>query len=538
MDPTAFYRRTVLFQTEHFEVVSCDWSKNALSESHSHGWSQCYALVESGCFENTTDFGLKSETNLFEPGQVMVTPVSARHSIRCVSNAGKTLHVYVPRVSPAHSPRFSSPQKEILAQWSVQSAGQSWSDLVRLLGQVQEQCVSTDSVFFMNQLFSGVLPETFLAEEILNRTKTTLATQEASAAFAQIEREVIAGLAKQIGWDPEQSGGASVPGGSAANFTALHCARHRRFPTAKLQGTGGAKLKVFASEDAHYSIRKAAMVLGLGTQSVVKIRTDAMGRMDIDDLRAQIRASLHSGEIPLMVCATAGTTVYGAFDPLTEIAKECREFGIWLHVDGAWGGAALFSEKVRHLVHGIENADSVSMDAHKLFGASLTSSFLVTRDPEILLQANDVSGGEYLFHGAQDVVDRGKLSWQCGRSADAFSFWTLWRSVGTQGLGAFVDRLIALQKEITDWVREQPRLELVKDPTFLNLCVRVKPPINRREGSNWSRHVRQKLIDTNKAMVNFSEDKEGGSFLRLVLAHPRIDRASVESILQAALEVE
>jgi glutamate/tyrosine decarboxylase-like PLP-dependent enzyme len=233
------------------------------------------------------------------------------------------------------------------------------------------------------------------------------------------------------------------------------------------------------------------------------------------------------------VVATAGTTVLGAFDQITPVASICKKHGLWLHVDGAWGGPALFSKKLRHLVQGIELADSVTFDAHKLFGASLTSSFFLTKHSKILLEANDVSGGEYLFHSDDPALDRGKLSWQCGRKADAVSFWTIWKSLGTEGLGEFVDRLVTIREETLAWIRTQSRLELISDPEYLNICVRVAPPsgiVNR----DWSKIVREQLKDQDKAMVNYSTD-QNGSFLRLILAHPYLDFDHVRQILIWAL---
>ncbi len=210
--------------------------------------------------------------------------------------------------------------------------------------------------------------------------------------------------------------------------------------------------------------------------------------------------------------------------------------GLWLHVDAAWGGPALFSKKLRRLVHGIELADSVTFDAHKLLGASLTSSFFLTQHENILLEANDVSGGEYLFHADLPGLDRGRLSWQCGRGADAASFWTIWKSLGNDGFGEFVDRLVQIRQDTLEWMQGEKRLLLIADPEFLNICVRVLPP-NATPDPNWSKRVREQLKNQNKAMVNFSTNTEG-SFLRLILAHPYLTSKHVQQILLWALAVE
>ena len=281
------------------------------------------------------------------------------------------------------------------------------------------------------------------------------------------------------------------------------------------------------------------MVLGFGTQALVTVACDSNGRMLVSDLSEKIKNCVNSNQTPLMVCATAGTTVHGAFDPIEEMVDLCKQNKIWLHVDGAWGGPVIFSKEHRHLVKGLEKADSFTFDAHKLLGANLTCSFFMTNDSKILLQANDVSGADYLFHDGAEVIDRGRLSWQCGRQAEALSFWSIWKSVGSDGLGMFVDRLMNVRTESTAWIKDQSRLQLLADPEYLNLCVQIIPPAGSNlDSTTWSLSVRNQLREKNLAMVNYSTSKNGTHFLRLILAHPKIDFATVKQILTWALEIQ
>lgn len=114
------------------------------------------------------------------------------------------------------------------------------------------------------------------------------------------------------------------------------------------------RLVLFTSEDAHYSVKKLASLLGIGSDNVYQIKTDPRGRMDVNHLIAEIQRSLKEGAAPFMVSATAGTTVLGAFDPINKIADICEKYKLWLHVDAAWGGGALVSKVHRHLLHGIQ----------------------------------------------------------------------------------------------------------------------------------------------------------------------------------------
>ncbi len=530
------YSRKIIYQTDSFEVISIDWVQGNASPQHNHGWSQCMVLIEEGVFENTLDMGMKIEIQVFEKDQVLNTPVSSKHALRCVSARGRTLHVYVPKIH-AHTEagQFSFKSLSKLKQDLHLSEPTRVDRLREIMDSIRKHSVSTESPYFMNQLFSGILPQMLMAEELVSQSKTTLATFEASPAFSTIEAEVIETLGKVIGWPSGKREGVSVPGGSAANFMAIHCARQRLLPEIKKNGMSVQKLKVYVSSEAHYSIKKACVVLGLGTESLAFVPVDEHGRMKPAELAMIVAEHRSQGFIPLLVVATSGTTVLGAFDPIGELAPICQQNQIWLHVDGAWGGPALFSKRLRKLVHGVELADSMTFDAHKLFGASLASSFFLTKHAGLLLEANDVSGGDYLFHSDDPNLDRGKLSWQCGRKAEAMSFWTIWKSLGSDGLGQFVDRLIEIRDQALLWVKTQPRLELVATPEYLNLCVRIIPTSGSAD-KDWSKKVREILKEKNLAMVNYSTNEQG-TFLRLILAHPFLEFSHVRQTLEWALEV-
>jgi len=387
----------------------------------------------------------------------------------------------------------------------------------------------------MNQLFSGVTPESISADRLIAETKTTLATEEVSPAFTAIEEEVVCALSALAGWERNKAEGIAVAGGSAANFLALQCARQRLLPEYKSVGMQGRRLQVFVSKDAHYSFRKAAVAMGLGQDNIIEIEVDKKRRMDPAALASAISNAEESGATPLMVAATAGTTVYGSFDPIDAIAEVCKKKSLWLHVDAAWGGPILFSNAHKHYMQGIERADSYTFDGHKLLGASLNAALFLTKHQGILLAANDVSGADYLFHNQDQTVDRGRMSWQCMRRADVLSLYFIWKRMGAEGLGQFVDGLLNLQKEFVKWIRTEKRLMLVQDPEFLNICVRVLPRNEASAPLDWAKNIREQLIRKNLAMVNYSSD-ENGTFLRLIIANPKLTLPHLTEIMTWALE--
>lgn len=500
-------------------------------------WQNAYLKVVRGKVEWDSAEGFSNRAEKLSEGAVVRLFTFGWHRLRAFDGRCELrLTLLEPRSLPEIGP--FSPQK--LALPSLGEEGASRQQLESDLREVARHSVRTDTPYFMNQLFSGRTLEGEIASQLAYELRTTLATQEASPVLSSIECEVARALSKLCGW-PESAGGIAVPGGTFGNFMGLHLARHRKDPNAHKEGSDGTKFGIFASDQAHYSIEKAALVMGFGRDAVVSIAIDSNGAMRSEVLKEAIEIFSASGGVPLAVVATSGTTVLGAFDPLKDIAEICEKANLWLHVDGAWGGPVIFSKQSRILLDGIERADSFSLDAHKLLGAPLTSTMFLTREARALLSANEVKGGSYLFHEANDAlahVDRGLFSWQCGRGPDALQFWALWRSLGSNGLGDFIDKLFILRNRLVQKLEAEPRIHLVHRPQFLNVCFRVSPPVSRAELSpmDWTRHVRKALKDSGKAFINYSGNSEG-FFLRMILAHPQLTWDTLETMVQDILEV-
>lgn len=160
-------------------------------------------------------------------------------------------------------------------------------------------------------------------------------------------------------------------------------ARNTLFPQTKTEGIAsvGKRLVLFTSAHGHYSLEKAAQIQGLGSSSVRSVPVDADGRMIPSELEKLVEKSLKDGEQPFYVNATAGTTVLGSYDPIDEIGDICQKYKLWLHVDGSWGGAVAFSQDLRkERLKGIEKADTIAFNPHKMLATPLTCSFLMGKD--------------------------------------------------------------------------------------------------------------------------------------------------------------
>jgi aromatic-L-amino-acid/L-tryptophan decarboxylase len=230
------------------------------------------------------------------------------------------------------------------------------------------------------------------AERIVSAFNPQLATSTTSPIAVEMEAHVIRAIAQRAGL-PAGSAGHFTSGGTEANFTALTCAltnANPRFGTDGVAAFAGPPT-IYVSKDAHLAWHKIAHQSGIGRASVRLIDVDRSGRMDASCLADAIAADRANGRIPVMVVATAGTTGAGMIDPLADCAEIARAAHAWFHVDAAWGGALIASERLRGALAGIEDADSITMDGHKWFATTMSCGMFITRDAGLLSDAFHVS---------------------------------------------------------------------------------------------------------------------------------------------------
>jgi len=335
---------------------------------------------------------------------------------------------------------------------------------------------------FFNQLYGRVEPVGLLGQWLTSAVNGNVHTYEVAPVFTLTEVHALRKLAAAAGYPPEAEG-LFVPGGSISNMYAMHLARFKKYPAAKTEGLWGCPpLVAFCSTHAHYSTAKASHVIGLGNNNLVKVATNRAGQMQLDALEKAIETAKAAGKAPFYVCATAGTTVTGAFDDLVGIRRICDRHGMWLHVDACWGGSAVLSGRadVRQLLTGMGSTDSFAWNPHKFMGLPLQCAVFMTRYNGLLLECNR-SGAAYLFQPdkANSHLDLGDKTIQCGRLPDSFKLWLAWRHVGDRGWAQRMDRGIALVEHMSAQMAKghwKGRFKLVLPQSFTNLCFWYFPP--------------------------------------------------------------
>ncbi|MDW3177773.1 MAG: pyridoxal-dependent decarboxylase [Acidimicrobiia bacterium] len=343
--------------------------------------------------------------------------------------------------------------------------------------------VQTSHPRFFNQNFAGPDPIAVVGDWLGAALNTTNATFEAAPVFTLMEGAVLRKLAAVAGIDHDSRfdappPGMFAPGGSTATLYAMQLARHRRQPNMVDEGAGSERLVLFVSDAGHYAAVKSAALLGLGRNSVIEVATDDVGVMDVDALRDAIDAARTAGDSPFMVIATAGTTVTSAFDPIDSIADVCQAESLWLHVDGCYGGSALFSAGERHRLAGVERSDSFVWNLHKMMGVTQQCTALLLADPAQLGPCF-ATGADYIFQPDKlyGEFDSGDKHFQCARRVDSLKLWLLWQARGDAGFEARIDHSVAMANRVRQLVDDSDgEFAFVVRGDFTNVTFLWVPP--------------------------------------------------------------
>jgi L-2,4-diaminobutyrate decarboxylase len=299
---------------------------------------------------------------------------------------------------------------------------------------------------------------------------------EMGAAAATIEVTIVDWMARQAGLPQPAAGGVLTHGGSLANLTALLAARAAHAPDAWTAGTP-ADLALLCTPSAHYSVARAAGIMGLGTDAIVPLPVDDLDRLDPDGLPHALDRARAAGRRPFALVVGACATSTGLFDDVAAAADFAQRHGLWLHVDGAHGASALLSPAHRHHLAGIERADSITWDAHKLLRVSGLCAAVLVRDVQALERAFRQEAS-YLFyddegHGDGPGPDLVSRAVECTKTALGTKLFLELAARGERGLGADVAERFAVAHQAWELLREHPGFSTPYEPQTNIVCFRV-----------------------------------------------------------------
>ncbi|MDN3248310.1 lysine decarboxylase DesA [Streptomyces mutabilis] len=388
-----------------------------------------------------------------------------------------------------------------------------------------------DAIYFhhpryLAHLNCPVVIPAVLGEAVLSAVNSSLDTWDQSAGGTLIERKLIDWTTARIGLGPAADG-VFTSGGTQSNLQALLLAREE----AKTENF--ADLRVFASEVSHFSVKKSAKLLGLGPDAVVSIPVDQDKRMQTVALARELERCAEDGLVPMAVVATGGTTDFGSIDPLPEIAGLCEQYGVWMHVDAAYGCGLLASLKYRDRIDGIERADSVTVDYHKSFFQPVSSSAVLVRDAATLRHAT--YHAEYLNPRRmvqERIPNQVDKSLQTTRRFDALKLWMTLRVMGADGIGELFDEVCDLAAEGWKLLAADPRFDVVVRPSLSTLVFRYIPATvtDPAEIDRANLYARKALFASGDAVVAGTK-VAGRHYLKFTLLNPETTTADIAAVL-------
>ncbi|XP_060554593.1 acidic amino acid decarboxylase GADL1-like, partial [Ruditapes philippinarum] len=434
---------------------------------------------------------------------------------------------YFRRVCDFHQPETL---KAMLKELKITDEPASEDRLLNMCKDVIQYSVKTSNPRFFNQLYGSMNQYSLAGNWLTDALNPSMYTYEVAPVFTLMEDEIYSKMLHYVGFD----GGDAifVPGGSMGNMYGMNVARYAKFPEIKTDGLYAVKkpLCIFTSEKCHYSVTKSAALMGIGMNNIIFVKSDKIGKMIPDELERQIKEANEKGYEPFFVNATAGTTVLGAYDPLDEISDVCKKHGLWLHVDGAWGGSAAMSTKYRYLLKGIENADSMVWNAHKMMGVPQQCSIFLTKQKGIIMDCHSANAS-YLFQPDKNYdvsFDTGDKSVQCGRKVDVFKLWMLWKKEGDSGMESRIDHLFMLSRYLSDKLKKTPGFRLIQEPECTNVCFWYIPPSLRgqQETKEWwdklakvAPAIKAGMMQCGSMMIGYNPDGDLVNFFRMVLTN-------------------
>lgn len=381
---------------------------------------------------------------------------------------------------------------------------------------------------FIGHMDSMPTTLSFLSELATAAINNNMLSLEMSPQFSRLEALLLKEFAALFGLG-NQSGGVMLSGGSLANLQALTVARNVRFDALK-QGIAALSHPpvLFASEVAHTSIQKAAMLLGLGADAVIPIQTNANSQMKVDVLRSAIAHAKHEGKAPFCIVATAGTTTTGNIDPLPKLGQVAKEHGLWFHVDAAYGGALILSDKQRQRLIGIEQADSITFNPQKWLYVAKTCAMVLFRDMATLTKAFRIQAP--YMGSAEDFINLGEVSVQGTRHAEILKLWLSLQHIGKQGYNQLIDESYRLTNYFFQQVKSRSFLAAAGEPEMNLICFRGVPSwISADEWNSWNTTLQTYLLQQGNTFLSLPTYR-GDRWLRAVLLNPYTEEETIDHV--------
>lgn len=416
------------------------------------------------------------------------------------------------------------PPEEQLRFWQEDFASPEPLDLPALADKVLSHSINFHSKGYMGHQVAVTLPVTVLTSALIAYMNNCTTVYELGMTGNAMEKVVITHLAEQFGYHNGATGFVAS-GGSMGNLTALVTAR----TTSGIEEKDYHKLAVMVSSEAHYSVERAAKIMGIPSENIIKVPVGPDYAIRPELLESIYQQAVSEGKIVFCVVGCACTTSVGAFDDLEAVADFAERHQIWFHVDGAHGGAVIFSEKYKHLIRGIERSDSLIVDFHKMMMAPPLSTAVIYNAGN--RKINEFSPkAAYLWRDqlSEEWWNSAKHTLECTKPITILHTYAIMRLYGDEIYRKNVDTLFDLGKEFADMIRAQDHMELALEPKSNIVCFRYVP--DDADPGEVNRKIADKLLADGTYYV-VSTSVGGQFYLRVTLMNPLTDRQCMEDLI-------
>ncbi len=376
------------------------------------------------------------------------------------------------------------------------------------------------------------LPAAALADMVAGLMNNGMAVYEMGMSATAMEHRIVEWMCGLLGFPPGADG-ILTHGGSVGNLTALLAARQAKagFDVWGEGGHAGPALAVLTSDQAHYSVRRAVQIMGWGDGGVITIPSDAKHRLRASGLGSALRQAQYAGRTVIGIVASSGSTATGAFDPLEAIADFCAANDLWLHVDAAHGGSLALSSKHRHLLAGIERADSVIWDAHKMLLTPALITAVLFREASHSYQAF-AQKAPYLFQDGQEQApwwEVGVRTLECTKRMLSVKLYAALQIYGTDFFAEYIDSRLDLARRFAAHIQAAPDFELAIEPQCNIVCFRYCPP-GQTDLDGLQARIRQKIIASGDFYL-VQTRLPAGLYLRVALINPLTKDADLVQLI-------
>ena len=442
----------------------------------------------------------------------------------------KSIDLILNKISNAEKFPSLVKSKKVFQKFNLNDLPISEQEIFKKIKKVINLSMNSSNPNYLGHMDSLPTTMSIIADIISSSLNNNMLSKETAPILTEIENTVTESFAKKFRLG-NQSGGVMLSGGSLSNLQAIGIVRNRFFGSSE-KGIVGLKRQpyIFASEYCHTSIQKAAMILGLGSNSVVLVPTDSKGKMIITALKKLIKEKIDNNGYPFCIVATIGTTITGSIDPLNEIADIAEKYKMWLHSDAVYGGALIFSEKFQQKLDGIERSDSISFNPQKWLYITKTCSMLMLKNKEyfysdFFIPLPYVSKNKDSFHS-------GEISVQGTRYPDILKLWLSFQHLGRITYSNLMDISFDITKNFKSEIIKRKFLKIACDPEMNILCFRAEPRhVEYNDYNKWNIELRNFLLKKYNIFFSISKFKKS-NWLRAVILNPFISTQHIKKIFK------